>query len=395
MISHEDALELIRRRVSVLGTEDVDVAGCVGRILAADLTSRLPSPPFNKSAMDGFAVRASDVRALPVELRLVGESFAGQWPEYAVGPGQCARVATGAPVPDGADVVVMVEHSRELPDGGVLIERLSGKNICDEGEDVGKGETVLRAGLMLTPVRAGMAAAAGHDRLTVYKRPSIALLCTGTEVREAGTPVQKGQIYNSNGPMLSALLAPHANCFDYLGIAGDSEDSLRAALTHGLARDVVVVAGGISVGHYDLVPEMLEELGVEILIRTCAIKPGKPFVFGKREGGYVFGLPGNPQSCFVVFHVLLRAALAAMTGADEVPPLYKKGRMQVELSNKPERKNFRPCRVEVRDGVNYLQPVPCRGSADIVGASAANAYVVVPRGVDRVERGQLMEFFEV
>jgi len=395
MISHEEALRLLRQRVPVLGTEQVETGKCVARTLAADVVARLPSPPFNKAAMDGFAVRASDVGSLPVELEVAGEVFAGQWPDLCLGPGQCMRVATGAPVPEGTDMVVMVEHACELADGRVRIEKLSGKNICDRGEDVNEGQIVLRAGQTLNPMSVGVAAAAGHQRLQVYKMPSIALLCTGTEVQEAGGPVYKGQIYNSNGPMLSALLAPLGSSFDYLGIASDSKQELETAITQGLARDVFVIVGGVSVGEYDLVPRLLQRLGVEIVFHKCAIKPGKPVLFGKQGGTCIFGLPGNPQSCFVVFHVLLRPALAMMSGAEETLPIYKTGRMRVGFRNKPGRENFKPCRIEVQDGNNYIIPVPYQGSADIVGPSAADAYFVVPRGVEEVKAGQLMEFFEI
>ena len=395
MITHEEALEAIRRHVTPLDREDVSTWRCAGRVLAADVTSRLASPPFNKSAMDGFAVRACDVAALPAELTVVGESFAGGWPGFRVGRGECARIATGAPVPEGADTVVMMEHTRELPDGKVRIEKLSGRNICDEGEDIRVGQAVLRAGQRLTPLHVGVAASAGYDRLAVFRKPSIALVCTGTEVVRAPAPVRRGQIYDSNGPMMSALLAPHADSFQYMGVVGDRGGELDAAVSRGLESDLLVITGGISVGQFDLVPEALREAGVEIHFRQCAIKPGKPVVFGTRGRTRVVGLPGNPQSCFVVYHVLLRALLAWMSGAGGLPQACKTGRMSQAFRNKGDRKTFRPCRIEVRDGVSYIVPVACSGSANIMGASAAGAYLVIPRGVELVEKDQLMEFFEV
>jgi len=395
MITHEDALELIRRYVRVLGTEEVETARCAGRTLAADVISRLASPPFDKAAMDGFAVRARDVAKLPAELLLVGESFAGGWPGFEVGPAQCARITTGAPVPEGADMVVMVEHTSELAGGRVRVEKLSGRNICDKGEDLREGQVVLRAGQVLTPLDVGVAASAGYDRLGVYQRPSVALLCTGAEVVEAPAPVGAGQIYNSNAPMLTALLAPLSSRFQYLGIVGDTEAELTAAVRKGLGCDLLVITGGVSMGQYDLVPGVLEGAGVEIHFHNCAIKPGRPVVFGTRGASCVVGLPGNPQSGFVVFHVLLRAVLARMAGAEELLPPCKTGRVSEAFRNKPDRKSFKPCRIEVRDGVNFIVPVAHQGSADIMGASGGSAFFVVPRGVERVEEGQIMEFFEV
>jgi len=395
MISHEEALQVIRERVQVLGAEELEIARCAGRVLAADVVCRLASPPFNKAAMDGFAARAPDLRELPVELSLVGDSFAGGWPDFHVGPGQCARVTTGAPVPDGADTIVMVEHTRELGGGKVLIEKLSGSNICARGEDMAEGHVVLGAGQALTAMRLGVAASAGWDRLLVHRLPSVALLCTGTEVLEPGVAVDRGKIYNANGSMLGSLLAPLSSRFEYAGIVPDRQEDMEAAIRRALKGDLVAIVGGVSVGQRDLVPHVLERLGVEIVFHRVAIKPGMPVLFGRRGATCVFGLPGNPQSCFVVFHVLLRAALARMSGAKELPPALKSGRMARGFRNKPERKNFKPCRIEVRDGVNYIVPVQYHGSADITGPSSAHAYLVVPQGVERVEEGEIMDYFEV
>jgi len=395
MISHEEALQLIREHVGSLGTEEMETAQCASRVLATDLVAQVSSPPFHKAAMDGFAVRADDVGKLPVELEIVGESFAGQWPDFKIGPGRCAAIATGAPVPQGADTVVMVEHTSRPSESEVRIEKLSGKNICMQGEDIAEGQVVLRKGQALTPLRVGVAASVGYDRLTVYRRPSIALLCTGTEVVEPPAPVREGQIYNSNASLLTALLAPVGSRFDYLGIVKDRPEELDAALEAGLERDVLVIAGGVSVGPYDLVPDALKRLDVETVFYKCAIKPGKPVLFGKRDRTYVFGLPGNPHSCFVVFHVLMRAAIALMSGADELPPHCRTGLMRHGFDNKPERKNFRPCRVETEDGVNRIELVPSQGAADIMGAAAGNAVLAIPQGMERVEADQTMEFFEV
>ena len=395
MIPYQEAISLVTENVPILGTEDLETSEAAGRVMATDLVSRLSSPPFNKAAMDGFAVREADVQELPAELSMVEETFAGQWPTDAVGPGQCARITTGAPVPPGADMVVMVEHTEELPNGKVQVKKLSGGNICIKGEDVQEGETVLEKGRLLNAIHLGVAGGAGHHRLTVYRRPSIAVLCTGEEVREPGVTVEKGQIYNANGPILRSLLGPLASEFSYLGIAGDDETELQSAVTQGLESDVFVLSGGVSAGEYDLVPDVLREMGVDILFHKWKIKPGKPALFGRRDGTCVFGLPGNPQSVFVTFHLLIRPALAAMQGAVDLPPRFRPGRITENISNKPGRRAFKPCRIEVEEATNRVVPIPYHGSADIAASADADAFFTLPEDCAGVKAGDLVEYFEL
>lgn len=394
MISHEEALRLIEARVGLLEPEEVAIADLAGRTLAGDVVSPVASPPFDKAAMDGYAVRASDVRDLPAELEIVGECRAGSWREFDLGAGQCAAIATGASVPAAADMVVMVEHTTELPGGRVRIEKLSGPNICAAGEDIRVGQVVLHSGETLTPLRLGVAAATGHRTLSVRRRPGIALLCTGSEIVEPPETPANAQIYNSNGPILTSLLRPLAADLDYLGAIADRGPELENAFRSGLERDLFIITGGVSVGPYDLVPSVLESLGVENVFHNCATKPGKPILFGKRGKTSVFGLPGNPLSCFVVFNIVLRPAIAHMAGADVIPPLYKTGVMTHGFRNKPGRKTFAPCSVRAEDGVNRIQRLASHGSADIMGASAADGLLVIPRNAERIEAGQVVEFIE-
>lgn len=395
MITYKDGRELVREHVEVLSTEKLATARCEGRVLAADVESRISSPPFNKAAMDGFAVRADDVEGLPADLSLVGESFAGGWPDFEVGRGECARITTGAPVPEGADMVVMVEHTTELSENRIRMEKLSGANICAEGEDIRQGQVVLRSGDLLTPMRVGLAASAGYSALEVYRRPTVALLCTGTEVVEAHKQPGRGQIFNSNGPMLTALLEPMSEELHYLGLAGDRPEELKDELREALKCDFVVATGGVSMGEYDLVPDTLEELGVETIFHRWSVKPGKPLLLGKHGGTSVFGLPGNPQTCFLAFHVLLRAALGLAAGRTDMPPCFRTGLLTKPVSDKSRRKSFKPCRLEVRDSTNYLEPVSYKGSGDIAHPSAANAYFTIPQGTGDVDEGKQVEFFEV
>jgi molybdopterin molybdotransferase len=395
MIPYAKARKLVRNNTPLIGTEEVPVAHARGRRLATDVESRVGSPPFNKAAMDGFAVRQEDVQELPAELSLVEETFAGQWPAHEVGTGECARITTGAPVPPGADMVVMVEHTEELPGGTVRVEKLSGGNICVEGEDVGEGETVLQKDQLLHSMHLGVAGGAGHDNLTVYRHPGISVLCTGEEVREPGAELEKGQIYNSNGPIMRSLLSDRTHDFRYLGVVGDDEMNLKSAVEEGLESDVFVLSGGVSMGEYDLVPGVLRDLGVEILFHKWKVKPGKPALFGRRGKTCVFGLPGNPQSVFVTCHLLVHAALAAMEGASKLPPRFETGRITENLTNKPGRRSVKPCHIEVKDSVNRVLPISYHGSADIAASAKADAFFTLPEDCTGVQAGDPVQYFRI
>lgn len=393
MVEYADAREAVLAECAPRRTERRAPGEARGYVLAEDVVAQISSPPFPKSAMDGYAVRSEDVRQLPADLDVIGEVAAGQFPDFTVGPGQAAVIATGAPVPDGADTVVMVEHTETPAEGRVRVQRLRGANICPEGEDIREGQTVLKAGRVLTPFRIGVAASAGYDRVSVYSRPDCALLCTGNEVVEAGDTPGKGQIFNSNGPMLSSVLRPLAGDYDYLGIAGDDEAELARLIRRGLEGDVLVVTGGVSVGPYDLVPRILKEAGVRRVFHKVAIKPGKPTYFGVADGTLVFGMPGNPQSGFVIFKLLVEGALAVLAGVQDPPPHLETGVSAEGFANRPARMNVKPCTVDRSQAPPALRRCSYHGSADIVGPGEADGYLLVPRGTERVEEGQGLRFF--
>ncbi len=394
MICYEDALELVEDVVEPLGAREVEVHRAAGRVLARDIVSRRSSPPFDKAAMDGYAVRRQDVEPPPAELDVVGTSFAGEPPEARVEAGQCVQITTGAPVPDGADMVVMKEHVEHPAEDRVKVLRLTGANICPAGEDIREGETVLQAGEPVTPARAAVAASAGHAALEVYRQPSAAVVCTGSEVVEPGEPIGPGQIYNSNGALMRSLLAPWCRQVGYPGSVGDDEDELQRRLERGMEGDLLVVTGGVSVGEYDLVPDALGRLGVETLFHGWYVKPGKPLLFGRREDTLVFGLPGNPLSSCVVFYALIRPALSPMkagpgplgpaTGVSASPLRLKRGRLR-----------FWPCSVDERDGQMRVRRLDINGSADIAGASRADGLMVIPGDVTEMAEGERVKFLRI
>jgi len=395
MIEYDKAREMMLAEITPVGTERTETAAACGHVLAKDVTARIDSPPFDKAAMDGYAVRRRDVQSLPTDLEVVGEVFAGGFPDFEVGPGQAAVITTGAPVPAGADMVVMVEHTERDQDTVVRVRRLSGGNICTEGEDIRTGDVVLRAGELMTPLRVGVAASAGHPSVLVHRRPTGALLCTGSEVVEPGEEPGPGQIYNSNGSMLSALMRPRCREFTYLGIGADRPEELVTQVRRGLESDILVITGGVSMGQYDLVPDALGAAGVKQVFHKVAVKPGKPTFFGTAGGTMVFGMPGNPQSCFVIFKMFVEPAVAAASGRAELPPRFEVGVMDESFDNKPGRMNVMPCYIRRGDGAPRVVRCPYHGSADIIGPAEADGYFIVPRGQERVEQGEELRFFTI
>jgi len=393
MISLEEALAAVRENAGLMPPVEVDLRGAAGRVLIEDIASDVDMPPFDKSAMDGYAVRAADVADAPVELRVVEDIPAGQIPAEHVAAGLCAKIMTGAPVPDGADAVVRVEDTEPMSDDGVRILRgaEAGANICVRGEDVRRGDTVVSGGVVLRPFHVALAAAAGRKSVQVYGTPRLAIVATGDELVETDQIPGAGQIRNSNSHAIAARLAQAGVDAEYLGIAPDEHAALKAALEDGLGRDMLIVSGGVSMGDHDLVPGVLKELGVEIVFDSVAIKPGRPTVFGRRGAGLVFGLPGNPVSTLIISELLLVPALRRMMGEEHPAPAMIEAIVDAPLSHKPKRTSFRPVAARWADGAWHAAPVEYHGSADLAGAARGNAFAGLPRGVSEVPAGATVQ----
>jgi len=389
MPSLEQALELVMSNTPRLNTIDIALDAAAGRVLAEDVTSDVDLPPFNKSAMDGYAVRAEDVAAVPAELRVVEEIPAGSTPRRALRAGQCAKIMTGAPVPADADTVVMVEHTEPAGEGRVRILRAvsRGANICLLGEDVRRGQVVVAEGTRLRPFDVALAAAAGRTALRVCRAPDVAIVATGDEVVEPDQVPRPGQIRNSNSSAIAARLRQSGIEADYLGIAPDEPAALRAALEDGLRRDVLIVSGGVSMGDYDLVPNVLQELGVELIFRQVAVKPGRPTVFGRRGDVLVFGLPGNPVSTLVIAELVLLPALRRMMGEKAPAPAMLEAVLDAPLSHRGNRRSFRPVVLRWSDGAWRAAPVEYHGSADLAGAARGTAFAAIPEDARELARG--------
>jgi len=377
----DEALALVLARVAPLPAENVSIAQAAGRVLAEAAVARIDLPPFDSSAMDGFAVRAADT---PGRLTVVGQSAAGSPADRELGAGEAIVISTGAVVPAGADAVVPVERTT----GDVEVERVAlGDNVRPRGGDVRAGAVVAGGGSFLTPARVGALAAAGVAAVRCRRRPRVTVLATGSELRPPGEPLAPGEIYESNTVLLGAQLASAGAVVTVLDPVGDDAAATRAALERGLEGDVLVTSGGVSVGPHDLVRGALADLGAEEVLWRVAVKPGKPVAFAVRGATLVFGLPGNPVSSLVDFELFVRPALLALQGAREPGPAYLPGRLGSPLRRNEHRDELVRARTRVERDAVVLEPLRGQESHMIVRSAEASALVLVPHGVGAVPEG--------
>ena len=400
MLSVAEALDLILKTAIVLPAESVKAADAVGRVLAADVVSDVDSPPYDKSMMDGYAVRVADFDAGAAELDVLELIGAGALPTKPVADGQTTRVMTGAPIPEGADAVIMVERSKVIAgeDDSPTRVRLfddsltAGQNIMQQASSISADERVLPAETLLRPLDIGLACEAGGATPSVHRRPTVAVLSTGDELVDAAEQPPLGCIRNSNGPMLAASAAAAAETVVNLGAAKDDEEDLRKKISAGLASDVLLLSGGVSAGVFDLTPKVLAELGVEQVFHKVHLKPGKPLWFGRtRKDGrqvLIFGLPGNPVSTLVCFELFVRPTLKRLAGwsAADAAPRMIPGTLAVPHKQKGDRPTYHPSRVEgEQSGCLVVRPLDWLGSADLRGLSRANALTLFPAAGDFAE----------
>lgn len=384
MIPVKDALELILKEIRPLKAEKVRLASSLGRILAEDVTAGRPNPPWDNSAMDGYALKSADAEAAskdnPVRLKVIYDLPAGKVPKKKVGMGEAVRIMTGAPVPDGADAVVMVENTEPGPDGTVFIKirPRTGDNIRRSGEDFKKGDTVLKKGAVIRPSEILMLATLGRSSVLVHKRPVVSVLSTGDELTDIGVKPGKGKIANSNGYALSALVEECGAVPMQLGIARDTRKSLLQKLKKAVKADCLISSGGVSVGDYDLVKDVLKEMGSDMRFWKVAIKPGKPLAFGVIGGKPAFGLPGNPISSMVAFEEFVRPALLKMAGRTDIFRKTFPARITRDVSIKPGRMNFLRGFLTLKDGQYSVTPLEGQGSGIVSTMVAANAFIIVP-----------------
>lgn len=336
-IAVEEARATVLRHVHALPADEVVTTRSVRRTLRQQIHSEDNIPPFTNSAMDGYAVRASDVQHVPVSLAIIEDIPAGAVPKKRLRPGACARIMTGAPIPEGADTVVPVEWTSGASQGHVLVSRAPrvGAHIRPAAEDVAVGDLVFERGQVITPPMVGMMASLGVATVRVSRRPTVAVVATGDELVPVTKPLLPGKIRDSNGPALAAQVESAGGSVLGPLHAGDDLESLRDAVRAALAADVVLFSGGVSVGSYDYVKQVLDERGIEFLFWKVRQRPGKPLVFGQMAGRAVFGLPGNPVSSAICFEQYVRPALAKMLGRTTIMPALVSAVLEKPTPKKP------------------------------------------------------------
>lgn len=393
MIQVEDALNIILKETFPLGAEKVAVLESLGRVLGESVYGGRIIPPRDNSSMDGYAVREVDTQeaspANPIILDVIEDIPAGSIPKRAIGIGQAARIMTGAPIPEGADAVVKVEDTRQTGQRVELtVAAKKAENIRFAGEDVREGEEVIPAGTVVRPAEVGMMAALGKSFVSVYQRPVVAVIATGDELADIDDPVSSWKIVNSNAYSLTAQILQCGAVPLLMGIARDNREDLLAKFRPALRADVILSSGGVSVGDYDMVKDIMTEVGTDIEFWRVAMKPGKPLVYGRISGKPIFGLPGNPVSTMVSFEQFVRPVLLKMMGhrflfRRTVQAVLKEG-----LDKQPELTYFVRVHVERKDG-GYVAVLTGEQSSGILKSMVrANGLAILPKGVRNISSGE-------
>ena len=381
LMPYETAVRLLFQNIPRPKTTKVLLPQALGRIIACNVEADHDIPPFNKSVMDGYAVHSRDAKTPPTTLRVVGEIAAGRWPDFELGPNQAASIMTGAPLPPGADSVVMVEQSEPWGDSQVILHAgaREGQNVAMKGSEVASGETVLECGELIGSAQIGVLAIFGKAEIEVIQAPTCAICSTGSEIIDVTETPKKGQIRNSNALMLAAQSQRLGLSPTVFPIADDDLDAIRSALENALDKsDLIVLTGGVSMGRHDHVPQAVKEAGAEIIFHKVAIKPGKPILFARLGEQLIFGLPGNPVSSFVTFELFVRPAVRKWMNHKELFLKSRSALLKRGLENRSQRAFYAPGRI-IFEGERLLaDPVRTKGSADLIAFSRASCLIHLP-----------------
>jgi molybdopterin molybdotransferase len=391
MITFEKAYEIVMNSAFSTGTETVPFTQSYRRVLAGKVVSDIDMPPFTKSSMDGFACRKED---LENDMEVIETIPAGKTPGKTIGKNMCSRIMTGAPVPGGADCVIMIEETETLPDGMIrFTSTFKKENISFKGEDIKKGDTVISPGMMISPQDIAVMAAVGHTSVIVSRMPLIGIISSGSELVEPVHVPGISQIRNSNSYQLMAQVERAGAIGKYYGIAIDDENVTYEILSKAISEnDIVLITGGVSMGDFDFVPAVLEKAGVKILFTRIAIQPGKPIAFGTHKKAIVFGLPGNPVSSFLQFELLVRPLICKMMGHNWKP-------MEIHLPLKERFSRKYADRMALIPVVitedRQVLPVEFHGSAHISAMSDSSGIVSLPVGIKSIEKGDIVSVRQI
>lgn len=385
-------------RTPLLPVENVPLAAAAGRLLRADACTDMDLPPFDRARMDGYAVRSADTISAssdhPTHLRAIGETAAGSVFGGAVAPGEAVRIMTGAPLPEGADAVEKIEVIEVISDGTIALRApvKAGQFITPRGIEARTGDTILNAGARITPAASAVLASFGHANVAVSQKPRVAMLSTGSELVDVSERPGLAQIRNSNTYALAGYARSVGAEVITTGIIRDDMAETQAAIAQAAeTADVIVLSGGVSMGDYDLVKPALAALGADIIVERVAMHPGKPTVFARLGDCVVFGLPGNPVSVAVSFHLFARPVLMAMQGAATIHLPRVRAYMSARVKGAPPRRSHQPARLRIEDGRAVADPLKWSGSSDLVAFVRAEALIVVPEDRERLEEGELAE----
>lgn len=383
MIKFDEALNIVMNSAITLEEESVPLQEACGRVLYRDVSSDIDMPPFNKSAMDGYACRSEDIGR---PLKVIETIPAGYTPQKTVGDGECSKIMTGGIVPEGADCVVMIEHT-EIKDGLVIVNKKSSdRNICYKAEDIQKGDRVLQKGTLVTPAEIAVLASVGCDPVPVSRKPVFGIIATGNELVQPSQEPKSAQIRNSNSYQLYSQIE-QAGCKPvYLGIIEDSPEAIGTAIDQNISNvDIFLLSGGVSMGEFDYVPGVLQEKGFTLLFQKVAIKPGKPTVFGKKENKFVFGMPGNPVSTFLMFEMLVKPFCYKLMGTNYSYTMVTAKLVETINRKKSERLSLIPV---ILNENGEIRLVKYHGSAHIHALTKANGILSIPVGVNEIKAGE-------
>ena len=391
--ARENVIEVVRARMSRRGRGHVRLDRALGRVLAQPVTADRDQPAFPRSIRDGYAVRAADTAMLPAEFEIVAEIKAGSAFHGVISSGQAARIMTGAPVPAGADAVVMVEYTHPLSETRVAVERsvTPGQHIVDRGTEARAGQTLLDPGRRIGFGELALLAEVGCAQVRVFRQQRVAVLSTGDEIIPVDREPGPYQIRDTNSLSLSAQVSLAGARPVLIRRAQDESAELGERIREGLAADVLVLSGGVSKGKYDLVEAVLSDLGAEFYFDAVAIRPGRPAVFGWCAGKPVFGLPGNPVSTMVTFELLVTPALDLLSGAEPRPLPLASAKLSVPLDEKEGLTHFLPAHIDWKESGAEARPVRWRGSGDLAGMAQANGFLVVPADRPRWQQGEQIQ----